>query len=581
MSRNDDVASLLEEFADLLDAKGIEYKPRAYRRAAENVREHTAAIEGLVAEGADAVAEIDAVGEAISSKIVEYVETGEIAELEELRAEYPVEMDALTAVEGVGPKTVGRLYEELGIRTLDDLETAAENEEIRDISGFGAKTEQNILDGIPFAREAHQRQLLGVARPRGEAIRSYLADVSAVERVELAGSIRRWKPTIGDVDVLVGADDTQRVIDAFTDWKECDRVLEAGTGKASIRADDVRIDLRVVDSAEFGAALQYFTGSKSHNVAVRNRAIDRDLKVNEYGVFDVSDVDDSDADQRIGERVAGDTEAGVYEALDMSWVPPELRENRGELEAATEDTLPELLDTDAIRGDLHTHTTWSDGAVSIDELVEAAAAFGHEYLAITDHASGPGIVGGVGLDDDEIRDQLETIRESAETVDIDVFAGIEANIDADGELSVGEDVLADLDIVVAGPHSGLDGDGTERLVTAVSHPQVDVLAHPTGRQLNRRSGMDVDISTLANAAAEHDTALEINAHPRRLDLSGQAVQVALDAGATIAINTDAHTPSEFEHVRYGVHTGRRGWATPADVLNTRDSAGVRQFLNSS
>jgi DNA polymerase (family 10) len=579
MSRNDEVADLLEEFADLLEAQDVEYKPRAYRDAAENVRELSVAIEGLAADGQDAVAEVDAVGDAISAKVVEYVETGEIEELQELRAELPVEMDALTRVEGVGPKTVGTLYEELGIQTLDDLEAAAEAGEIRDLYGFGAKTEQNILEGIDFAREAHERQLLARALPRGDRVRAFLAGVDAVEQVELAGSIRRRRPTVGDVDVLVGSADEAAVVDAFTDWEAPERVIEAGTGKASVRLEEVRVDLRVVDPAEFGAALQYFTGSKSHNVTVRNRAIDRGLKLNEYGVFDVSAVEDPDAGQRVGERVAGSDEAGVYAALDMAWVPPELREDRGEVAAAAADDLPDLLTREAMRGDLHTHTNWSDGAASIEEMVAAADAFGHEYVAVTDHATGPGMVGGVGLDDEQLREQLPAIRAVDDEADIEVLAGVEANIDADGEVSVGEDVLAELDIVVASPHAGLDGDGTDRLVTAAEHPQIDVIGHPTGRQLNRRPGMTVDVERLATAAAEHDTALEINAHPRRLDLRGSAVQTAIEAGATIAIDTDAHAPASFEHIRYGVDTARRGWAEAGDVLNARSAEALLATLD--
>jgi DNA polymerase (family 10) len=579
MSRNDEVARRLEEFADLLDAQDVEYKPRTYRRAAENVRAHPEPVEALAHEGQDAVAEIDGVGDAISAKIVEYVETGEIAELEELRAELPVEMAALTRVEGVGPKTVGTLYEELGVQTLDDLEAAARAEQIREVSGFGPKTEQNILAGIDFAREAHERQLLDRARPRGERVREALKAVAAVDQVELAGSLRRWKETVGDVDVLVGSDDPEAVVDAFTDIDAGEEVIEAGTSKASLRIDRVRVDLRVVAAEEFGAALQYFTGSKQHNVTIRNRALDRDLKVNEYGVFDVADVDDPDADQRIGERIAGETEQGMYEALDLAWIPPELREDRGEIEAAATGDLPDLLEPGELRGDLHVHTDYSDGEPSIEEMVAAAEAFGHEYLAITDHASGPGIINGVGLDDDELRDQIDAIHEASAEADITVFAGVEANIHEDGTVSVGDDVLDALDLVIASPHSALDGSGTERLVEAAKHPQVDVLGHPTGRRLNQRAGMDVDIERLAAVAADHDTALETNADPRRLDLGGQAVKTVIEQGARVAIDTDAHATSSLEHLRYGVHTARRGWAEAGNVLNAGDVEEIRAFVD--
>ncbi|EMA24724.1 DNA polymerase/3'-5' exonuclease PolX [Haloarcula argentinensis] len=577
MSRNDEIATLLEEFADLLDAKGVEYKPRAYRRAAENIRDFPGAIEGLAAEGEDSVGEIDAVGDAISSKVVEYVETGEIEELTELREELPVEMDALTAVEGVGPKSVGSLYEALGITTLDELEAAAEAGEIQAVSGFGAKTEQNILDNIDFAREAHERSLLGEARPYGDRIRSYMAAGDAVTECALGGSIRRWRPTIGDVDVLVGTTDPDAVVERFADWDGLDRIIESGDTKASAYADDVRVDLRIVDPSEFGAALQYFTGSKDHNVAVRNRAIEQDLKVNEYGVFDVEGVEDDD--QRAGELVASETEEAVYDALGMDWVPPELRENRGEVEAAADGALPDLLTEGEVRGDLHTHTNWSDGGNSITEMVEGAADFGHDYLAVTDHATGPGMVGGVGVPDEKLREQLGEVESVGAGADIDVFTGVEANIAADGSLSVADDLLGELDVVVASPHAALDGDGTDRLVAAAQHPDVNVIGHPTGRYLNRREGLDVDVERLASVAADNDTALEINANPARLDLGGGAVKQAIEAGATIAINTDAHSPGNFDLLRYGVHTARRGWAETGDVLNTRDAEGLREFFD--
>jgi len=577
MSRNDEIATLLEEFADLLDANGVEYKPRAYRRAAENIRDFPGAIEGLAAEGEDSVGEIDGVGDAISAKVVEYFETGEIEELAELRDELPVEMDALTAVEGIGPKSVGSLYEALGITTLDELESAAEAGEIQEVSGFGAKTEQNILDNIDFAREAHERSLLGEARPYGDRIREYMTAGDAVEECALGGSIRRWRPTIGDVDVLVGSADPEAVVERFADWEGLDRVIESGETKASAYADDVRVDLRIVDPSEFGAALQYFTGSKDHNVAVRNRAIERDLKVSEYGVFDVEGVEDDD--QRAGELVASETEDAVYDALGMEWVPPELRENRGEVEAAANGSLPDLLAEGEVRGDIHTHTNWSDGSNTIAEMVEGAAAFGHDYLAVTDHATGPGMVGGVGVPDEKLREQITEVESVAADAGIDVFTGVEANIAADGSVSVADDLLADLDVVVASPHAALDGDGTDRLVAAAEHPDVNVIGHPTGRYLNRREGLDVDIERLAAAAADTDTALEINANPARLDLGGGAVKQALEAGATIAINTDAHSPGDLELLRYGVHTARRGWAETDDVLNTRDAEGLREFLD--
>ena len=580
MSRNAEVAALLYEFANLLDAQDVEYKPRAYRRAAENIREHPQPIENLAAEGIETVQRIEGVGEAISEKVVEYFETGEIEELEELRAELPVNMAELTSVEGVGPKTVGDLYRALEVRTLDDLEAAARSEKIREVSGFGAKTEANILEGIDFARQAQERDLLGEARPLADQVLAFFDDVPEAGRMEVGGSLRRWRETIGDVDVLVESEDLQAVVDAFSGWERANDVIEAGENKASIRLDDVRIDLRVVVPEEFGSALQYFTGSKEHNIRLRNYAIVRGYKINEYGVFDVSDVEDPDAGQRVGERVAGETEESMYEVLGLPWMAPELREDQGEIDAAEEGRLPDLLEVGDVRGDLHLHTDWSDGNNTIAEMVEGAAARDYDYLCISDHASGPGIVS--GLEDDDLLAQLDEVRAVDDESDVTVFAGVEANIDADGGITVGDDVLAELDVVIASPHTHLDMAGeeaTERLVTAASHPSVDVLGHPSGRLINSRPGMEFDVREVARAAAEHDTALEVNANPHRLDLRDRNVRIAIEEGATISINTDAHSPGEYGLMRYGVHTARRGWAETDDVLNTWDVEELRSFLH--
>ena len=581
MSRNEEVAALFEEYADLVEAQDVQYKPQAYRRAADNIRDYPEDIAELAEQGPDAVGEIPQVGDSIASKVIEYFETGEIEELEEERENLPVEMVELTRVEGVGPKTVGSLYEELGIRTLDDLEDAAREGEIQEIKGYGPKTEENILDGIEFARTVRGRELLGDARPVGDQVLAFFDGIPSVGRHELAGSLRRWRETIGDIDVLAESeeDEKEAVIEAFTDWERATEVIESGTDKAAIRVSDMRIDLRVVVPEEFGSALQYFTGSKNHNITLRNYAIEQGYKVNEYGVFDVSDVENPDAGQRVGEKVASETEASMYEALGLPLIAPEMREDNGEIDAALNDDLPNLIEEGDVRGDLHLHTNWSDGNNTIAEMIEGAAEFGHDYIVISDHATGSGMVGGVGLDDDELEEQIAEVRAAAEDAPIDVFTGVEANIDPDGGISVGDDVLAELDIVVASPHSSLDGDATERLIRAIEHPSVDILGHPSGRLINQRPGHDFDVREVASAAADNGVALEINSNTHRLDLWGAAVQVAVEEGATIAIDTDAHSPGEYGNIRYGVHTARRGWAEADDVLNTRDAAGVREFLH--
>ena len=583
MSRNNEVASVLEEYADLLEAQDVGYKPNTYRRAASNIRDYPEAIEDLAVEGSGAVQDIEGVGDAIAAKVVEYVETREIGELEEERENLPVEMTELTSVEGVGPKTVKTLYDALGVQTLDDLEAAAHAGDIQDVAGFGPKTEQNISDHIEFARQAQERELLGDGRPIADDVRAFLADVEGVERVEIAGSTRRWRETIGDVDVLVASDAGQAVGEALTDWDRVDETLDLGPTKTSVRMTDVRVDLRVVVDEEFGAALQYFTGSKDHNVAVRNHAIDQGKKVNEYGVFDVAGIEDEDNGQRVGDLLASETEDAVYNALGLPWIPPELRENRGEVDAAVDDDLPDLVEAGDLGGDLHAHTNWSDADLGVREMVDAAAAFGHDFVAITDHANGPGVFGDTGLSDADLREQVNDIDAARDAADIEVFHGIEANIDADGTVvETSDELLEDLDVVVASPHSGLGEDGgdqTDRLVAAVEHPHVDVLGHPSGRLVNDRPAMEFDPDALADAAADAGTALEVNSNPHRLDLWGSVVQASVDAGATIAVNTDAHAASEYDHIEYGVHTARRGWAEASDVLNARDVDGVRDFLH--
>ncbi|ELZ08256.1 PHP domain protein [Halovivax asiaticus JCM 14624] len=591
MTTNAELAARFEEFADLLEADDVEYKPRAYRRAAENILAHPVPIAEAVESGdEDAVDDIEGVGDAISSKIVEYVETGEIEELEDLRAELPVDISDLTRVEGVGPKTVGTLYRELGIETLDDLETAAEAGEIQDVKGFGAKTEQNILENIDFARTVGQRHLVGEARPLADDVLGYLEGIAGVERCEVAGSIRRWRETIGDVDVLAATDEPDAVVDDFLAWDSIDDEIESGPAKASVRVGEVRVDLRLVVPDEFGSALQYFTGSKAHNVRLRNYAIDRGMKLNEYGAFDVSKLDaDPDADpqhvgggQRVGERVAGETEESMYDALGLPWIPPELREDRGEIDAAEAGELPDLVVEADIRGDLHTHTEWSDGNNTIEEMVAAAEERGYDYYCVADHAEGPGVVGGMGLSEAEILDQVDEIRAIDDEYDVHVFAGIEANVDADGGIGLSDEVIDALDLIVASPHSALGQDAEtagERLRRAIENPAVDVLGHPSGRLLNEREGLAIDAGALGDAAAANDTALEVNANPRRLDLWGSAVQAAIDEGAKIAIDTDAHRPATLEFMRWGVHTARRGWAEPDDVVNTWDRSTLESFLH--
>ena len=560
MSRNDDVADRLEEMADRLEAQDVEFKPRAYRRAAERIRELDRPIEDVASTGTEALEALEDIGTAIAEKIVEYLESGEIAELEELKADLPVDMAGLTRVEGLGPKRVGVLYRALAITDLDELEAAAKAGAIQEVSGFGAKSEANILERIPFARQAAKRHLLVHGVEVAESVIDTLHGSEAVESCSVAGSIRRWLPTVGDVDLLVATTDPGAVLDRIQSSDAIEALLEAGERKARARSvSGVNVDFRFIDPSQFGAALQYFTGSKDHNVLVRRRAIDRGLKINEYGVF------------RGEERIAGETEADVYATVDLPLFEPEIRQGRGEIEAADAGSLPTLVDHPDIRGDLHVHTRWSDGVASIEEMATAAADRGYAYLAITDHAPGSGVRADITVSVDDLRRQRDDVVAAAESVDIELLHGIEANIEPDGSIDLPDDLLAELDLVVASPHAALTQDGataTERLITAIEHPYVDIIGHPTGRKLGQRPGLDLDLAAVAEAAAAADVALEVNSHPVRLDLEGSAVRRVIEAGGVVAVSTDAHRVDELRLVRFGVHTARRGWAEATDVINT-------------
>ncbi len=558
MTENAEVAALLYEFADLLEAQGVEYKPRAYRDAADSVRE---APRGAL-EDPEA---LDDVGEAIGGKIEEYLETGSIEELEELREEIPVDIEALTRVEGVGPKTAGKLYRELDVRDLDDLEEAAEAGRIRKVKGFGAKTEENILDGLEFARRSHDRMLLGDAAPLSEEVLQRVRDAEGVERAEVAGSLRRRKETIGDIDVVLVSSDRDATTAEVAEYAE--DVMQKGESKASYHLEDCQLDLNMVDEDEWGSALVYFTGSMAHNVALRQRAIDQDKKLNEYGVW------------RDDTRLASETEEEVYRELDMEYVPPELREDRGEVEAAADGELPELVEHGDVRGDLHLHVDRTDGSATIDGLVEKAMELGYSYLAVTEHSEALGVVG--GLSDSELRELAADVEEADESSELRLFTGVEANILKDGSIDVGESVLEELEVVVASIHSNLgmeEDEATERLVSAVEHPEVDVIGHPSGRLLNSREGYPYDLDRVLEACIDYGVALELNANPHRLDVDDREVRRCVEAGVPVAVNTDAHAEMEMEYVGYGVSTARRGWAEASDILNSWSVEELEEWL---
>jgi len=551
------VAKILYEIADLLELDGVAFKPRAYRRAADVVESLAEPIEDLVASGAHAG--LPGVGEAIAKKVAEIVETGRLSYHEELKAKLPIDLYALTRVDGVGPKTAKLLYDELGVKTLEDLERVARAGQVRTVKGLGEKTEKKILRGLLETRGAEGRILLGTALPLAERLIAELQATGLFARLEAAGSLRRGRETIGDLDLLGVSEDPAAASAAFVELPDVVETLARGESKSSVRLHDgLQVDLRLVPAESFGAALQYFTGSKAHNVALRQLAVARGWKLNEYGLYDSA-----------GRTLAGGDEDGVYRALGLAPIPPELREDAGEMELAASDKIPRLVQLADVRGDLHVHTDASDGTASLGEMVEAARARGLEYIAVTDHARFAEIVG--GHTPETLQAQVEQIAAQNATLrGFRVLSGVEANIQPDGSLDMPDDVLAKLDWVVASVHSHFrqtKGEMTARLVRAIQNEHVDCIAHPTGRKIGERPPYDADWDAVFQAAAEAGTALEINANPIRLDLSAELARRAVQAGCTLAMGSDAHAPDHFDFLRLGLLTARRGWATRDNVQN--------------
>lgn len=552
------VARILYEVADLLELRGVPFKPRAYRRAARAVEDCLTPIEDILAEGR--VRELPGVGEAIAGKIAEIVTTGKLRLHEELKAELPVDLRALTAVDGVGPKTAKLLYETLGVKTLADLERAAREGRIRGVKGLGEKTEEKVIRGIEEAQRGERRMLLGRALPLARNLCQRLLSTGLFEQVEPAGSLRRGKETVGDLDLLAVSDHPEEAVDAFCSLPDVAEVLARGPKRASVRfADGFQADLRLVPRESLGAALQYFTGSKEHNIRLRERAVARGLKLSEYGLFD-----------RDGRAIAGKDEAGVYRELGLAYIPPELREDGGEIAAAEQGGLPRLVDLGDVLFDLHVHTRDSDGEMTIEELVAAARRRGLRGVAVTDHLKFAAAI--PGLTPDDLRRQIATVRRIGETAGLLLLTGVEANIARDGSVDVPRDLLRDLDLVIASVHTHLRlsrAEMTERLVRAVEDAGVDVLGHPTGRLLGERPSYEADWDEVFRRAAKAGAALEVNAHPQRLDLPWDLIRRALGFGVVLAIGTDAHLEPQLDHLELGVITARRGWATAKDVLNAQ------------
>jgi DNA polymerase (family 10) len=556
---NKQVARLLNEIADLLEVQGDRFRPRAYRRAARQIETLSEDIQEIYERGD--VEGIPWVGSGIAKKIAEFLSTGHLKYLNELRREVDPGLSGIIEIEGIGPKTALLLYETLNINTVEGLEKAAKEGRLRGIKGLGDKTEENILKGIERHRKYGKRFLLGFVLPIALQIEERLREVEGVGRVSLAGSIRRRKDSIGDIDVLATSSNPQGVMNAFTSMPSVVRVLAKGDTKSSVVLEGgPQVDLRVVDEESFGSALQYFTGSKEHNIALRGIAVKRGWKLSEYSL----------EDRESGEKIAGETEASIYSALSMKFIPPELRENRGEIQSAIMESLPQLIEYKDVRGDLHVHTKWSDGSDTIMEMVERAKTLGLEYLAICDHSPSLKIARGLSLDDlMKQTKEIEYINRKIEG--FRVLKGIEVDIKGDGSLDSRNETLKDLDFVVASVHTGFKMDRkqmTNRIITALHNDYVDVLGHPTGRLIQQREGYDIDLNEIFTQAADLKVLMEINAFPSRLDLSDVNCRTARDRGVIMCIGSDAHSVDQLKYLELGVATARRGWIEKEDVINT-------------
>jgi DNA polymerase (family 10) len=558
---NADIARVFRDVADLLEIeRANEFRIRAYRNAARVVEESAEPIEEIVRRNGHRLAELPGIGTDLASKIEEIVHTGTLPLLRDLRQQAPKGAAELMHVAGLGPKRARVLTEQLSVRSLAGLARAARSHRIRELPGFGARTEEKILKELESRGAEEKRWLRATAAEYAEAMLEYLRDVPGVTHADIGGSFRRCRETVGDIDVLVACEHGAPAIERFVDYPTVREILARGRTKASVRLEcGLQVDLRVLDESSYGAGLHYFTGSKAHNIAVRRMGQQRGLKINEYGVF------------RATRRVAGGTEREVFASVGLPWIPPELREHRGEIDAASAHALPHLIELGDVRGDLQAHTTDSDGRASLEEMAAAAEDMGYEYLAITDHTPTVRIAG--GLDARGFRAQWKRIDKlNAKLKKLTLLKGAEVDIHADGSLDLDDATLAGFDIVLVSLHSKLDlpiEAQTRRMVRAIRHPSVDVFAHPTGRLIGKRHGAQFDTDAVLRAAAASGVMLEINAQPERLDLDDVTARAAIEHGVRLTLGSDAHAPAELRFMRWGVDQARRGWVTKKDVANTR------------
>jgi DNA polymerase (family 10) len=558
---NKQIADFFGKIADLLEIQGENpFRIRSYRNAARILSDMPDSVEEMVKTGRD-LEEIAGIGSGISKKIVEIVQTGKLKFLEEQMTKVPSGLPDLLKVEGLGPKKVKLFYDELGVDSLDTLEQAAKNGKLRELEGMGAKSEEKILKAIQNVRRGLGRFKLSVGLSYAQALEEYLKGVKGVKRLEPSGSLRRRCETVGDLDILAICDKNSPVMDAFTSYDDVEEVIAKGETKSSVRLGcGMQVDVRVLEAGSFGSGLQYFTGSKAHNIALRSRANDRGLKLSEYGVFEISS----------GKKVAGREEKDVYKALGLPLIPPELREDRGEVGAAEKGKLPKLIELSDMRGDLQMHTKESDGKNTIGEMVGAGKKLGYEYIAITEHSKAVRIAN--GLDEKRLAAQLKEIDKiNAKLSGFRVLKGVEVDILGDGSLDLSDDILKECEVVIASVHSRFgmeEKEMTERIIRALENPHVNFLGHPTGRLILEREAYKVDLKEVIRAAVENNVCVEINAYPDRLDLRDVDARMAKEMGARISISTDAHATVQLELMKYGVFTARRAWLEPKDVVNT-------------
>ncbi len=579
---NEEVAAVFNQIADILEIRGENpFRVRSYRNAAAAIEGLAVSLDAIFRKNPNELETIPGIGKSLHEKIEELLTTGRLSYHEKLLKETPAGLLEELKVSGLGPKKVKRLYQELGIASVEELYDAAKGGKLSRLDGFGKRSEEKILkalDNYKVLKKSSSRFYISVALDKALAVISHLKKHKGVSLVEYAGSLRRWKETIGDVDLLAVCKESARhedVMEHFVAFKGISEIISRGTTKSSVKLKGgMQLDLRLIEEGSFGAAMQYFTGSKEHNVEIRTRAKKKGLKVSEYGVFD----------EKTGKTVAAKSEEDVYGSLGLEWITPELRENSGEIEASEAGRLPGLVAERDIRGDLHCHTSYSDGSDSVEELAAAAIDFGYEYIAITDHSKAVGVAR--GLDEKRLLDQLDEIdainrRLGKKGQSFRLIKGAEVDIKADGSLDYSPEVLERLELVVGAVHSGFDmerGAMTERIIRAMESGYLNILAHPTGRLINVRRPYELDIEQVVLAARKYGVLLEVNSHPERLDLKDSHCRLARDSGVMLAISTDLHAKDQLDNVSYGVHTARRGWVEKKDVLNTRPLKELMRLL---